>query len=91
MALVPAMSAAMEQRQEQRTVLKFLVKSGATPMQCWRKLHDVFQAETFTPKTVRVWHKKFTNGEERTKELKKPGCPRSVRTPENIQKVRAAL
>ncbi len=52
----------MQSFEEQRTVIKFLQKSGATPMQCWRQLHPVFGAETVTPKTVRVWMNKFNSG-----------------------------
>ncbi len=81
----------MEARVEQRSVLKFLVKGGATPMDCWRWLHEVYRGETFTPKTVRVWHKKFARGEESTKDKKRTGRPRSVRTAENIQKIQDAL
>ncbi len=81
----------MEARIEKRCALKFLVKGGATPMECWNKLHEVYGGDTFTPKTVRVWHKKFLSGVESTKDRKRPGHLQSVRTPETIQKVQDAL
>ncbi len=40
----------MQMVEEQRTVIKFFHKSGATPMECWREMHKVFGAETVTPK-----------------------------------------
>ncbi len=56
---LPAVLFAMETRLEQRSVLKFLCKSGETPIACWLKLSDVFGAETMSKGRVRVWHRRF--------------------------------
>ncbi len=38
----------MEGRVDQRAVLKFLAKSGETPINCWRKLKDAFGDRTMS-------------------------------------------
>ncbi len=88
---VHEMISVSEGRQEQRTILKFLTKSDATPMDCWRQLHNAFGAETMTPKTVRVWHKKFVNGHLDVKDSKRPGRPCSAHLAKNIGHVQAAV
>ncbi len=68
----------MEGRQEQRAVLKFLAKSGETPINSWRKLHDVFGDRTMSKGRVRVWHKNFLQGQERIKDGARSGRPRTA-------------
>ncbi len=77
----------MEPKLEQRLVLKFFVKEGLTPIQCWRCLNPVFQEATYSKKQIRVWHQQFTAGREDTKDRKCPGRPHSVTTPKNVTKV----
>ncbi len=81
----------MEKRQEQRSVIKFMQKSGATPNQCWARLHAVYGAETFSKTAVRKWFKEFSEGRESTKDQPRSGRPRSARTPGNIQWVLTAV
>ncbi len=81
----------MDEKVEQRTIIKFLVQSGHTPIQCWRKMRDVFGTGTVSKNCVRVWHKRFLNGETSVKDKKRPGRPRSVRTDEAVQKVNQLL
>ncbi len=81
----------MELGQEQRTVIKFLVSTGATPIQCWRHLREGFNAETVSQKTVRKWHHRFSEGETSVKDRPRPGRPISARTADGIRSVQAAL
>ena len=78
-------------RTEQRVALKFLVKSGQTPIECWHALTRVFGTETMCKTQVRHWHKKFREGQEVVKDDPHPGRARSQRTPEKIQLVRDLL
>lgn len=66
-------SSKMESCLEQRSVLKFLCKSGDPPITCWRKLVNVFGADTMSKGRVRVWHRRFREGEENIKDKPKPG------------------
>ncbi len=63
----------MADKEEQWTVVKFLSKSGHTPMECWRQMRTVYQDRTITPKTVRVWSKKFASGEDSVKDKARSG------------------
>ncbi len=60
-------------------------------MECWSSLNEVYGQQTVTPKTVRSWYRKFNSGVESVKDVKRPGRPRTVRTQDNIQKVRNAV
>ncbi len=81
----------IEERIEQRAVLKFLVKTGLSPIECWRKLSEVHGINCMSKNCVRVWHKKFRNGWTDTKDQKRGGRRKSVRTPETIDVVRDAV
>ncbi len=63
----------MEGCVEQRAVLKFLAKSGDTPITCWRKLKDIFGQRMMSKGHVRVWHKQFRQGDDRIKDKPKSG------------------
>ncbi len=63
----------METRVEQRSVIKFMQKSGAMPTQTWRRLQTVFGGETFSKTAVRKWHKQFSEGHASTKDAKWSG------------------
>ncbi len=77
----------MTDAKEQRTVIKFLVSMGATPIQCWQKLREGCGASTLSKNTVRVWHKRFSQGEQSTKDRARSGRPRTARNAEMIQRV----
>lgn len=77
----------MTDAKEQRTVIKFLVSTGATPIQCWRKLREGCGDNALSKNTVRVWHKRFTQGEVSTKDRARTGRPRSAQNADMIQKV----
>ncbi len=81
----------MDKRVEQRTIIKFLVKSGHTPIQCWRQLHQAFGTDTFSKNTVCTWHKTFSQGRDQVRDLARPGRPKSTRTDEAVQQVRDQL
>ncbi len=83
--------AGIDERVEQRSVLKFLCKSGLTPIECWWCLHPVFQDATYSKKQVQVWHRCFFNGLESTKDAKRCGRPRSVRTQEGLDHLSQCL
>ena len=72
-------------------MLKFMVKTGLTPIQSWRQLQAVFGKQTMCKMQVREWHKRFKSGHQDTADAPRSGRPRTSRTPENIQKVRELL
>ncbi len=74
-----------EWRHEQRVNLKFLCKAGFKPVECWRRLRQVFGDQTMSQTQVRVWWKRFQAWEEATRDRPKSGRPRSKRTCPNTQ------
>ncbi len=90
-AVLFAVLLSMEARLEQRSVLKFLSKSGHMPIECWRRLRDVFAEETMSKGQVRVWHKRFREGDENIKDKAKTGRPRSACTEMNCEAARTFI
>lgn len=77
----------MNYRTEQRVTLKFLAKSGKSPIQCWHAMEAVYGQETMSKTQVCVWWKRFKGGDGSVKNKPKSGQPRSARTAANIQKI----
>ncbi len=57
--LLSAFVIPLEERVEQRSVLKFLVKTGLSPIQCWEQLHRVHGQNCLSKNRVCVWHRHF--------------------------------
>ncbi len=81
----------LDAKGEQRVTLKFLVHSGCTPIQAWRKLHDVWGDRTLSKTQTRFWYKKFREGQEEIADVPRPGRPRSQCTAKNIWMVSEIL
>ncbi len=62
-----------ERHHEQQVNLKFLCKAGFKPIECWRRLRQVFQDDVMSQTQVRVWWKRFKAGEEQTANRPKSG------------------
>lgn len=71
--LVGCFLSGMELKIEQHSVLKFLVSTGAMPINYWRELCKGFSNETPSQKMVRKWHKQFREGSTSTKDNLRSG------------------
>ncbi len=78
-------------KDEQRVSLKFLVKSGRSLIEAWRKLRGVFGESTMCKTQVQFWHKRFREGDNETVDKPRSGQPRSRRTAENIETIRGLV
>ncbi len=78
-------------KDEQRVNLKFLVKSGKSPIEAWRELRSVFGDETICKTQVRFWHKRFREGDNETVDKPRSGRPQSRHTAENIETIRGLV
>ncbi len=83
----------MQSRVDQRTVIKFLVAQGATPIMCWRQLNEVYGDQALGKTQTRFWHKKFREGnlDTVTKDAPRSGRARSGRSALHIDKIRTQL
>ncbi len=82
------MAGVVTAKQEQRANLKFLVKSGCGVAEAWRRLRAVFGDSTMSQTQVRVWAKRFREGENNINDRPRPGRPKSKRTAANIRVIR---
>ncbi len=89
--VIVLVNASASPRVEQRATLKFLVKSGRSPIQCWRELREVWADDTMSKTQVQVWHKHFRNGSEVTGDKPRPGRPRTQRTNENKEMIQGLI
>nr|CAH7740212.1 unnamed protein product [Callosobruchus chinensis] len=72
---------------EQRINLKFLVKLGKSPSECFQLLKEVFGDNCMSRTRVFEWHKRFSEGREEFEDDERTGRPVTSRIEENIKKV----
>nr|CAH7754629.1 unnamed protein product [Callosobruchus chinensis] len=72
---------------EQRINLKFLVKLGKSPSECFQLLKEVFGDNCMSRTRVFEWHKRFSEGREEVEDVERTGRPVTSRIEENIKKV----
>lgn len=80
-----------EARKEQRAVLKFMIREGKRPVDCWRALSAAFPEGYLSRSTVAYWIKRFKSGDEDTKDKKRTGRPITVSTQNNVTRISAAI
>lgn len=73
--------------QEQRVVMKFLLKEGSKPAEIYRRLSCVFGEQTVARSSVFEWCKRFREGRESIEDEPREGRPKSVITSEAIHSV----
>ncbi|XP_027233874.2 uncharacterized protein [Penaeus vannamei] len=76
---------------EQRTNLKFLVRSGKTPAEALRLLQQVYGDETMSRSRVFEWCARFKEGREDMEDNLRSGRPSTTRTEVNVERVRHML
>ncbi len=81
-----------KRKKEQRTVLKFLSKTGAMPIEYWCQMQAVFGQETMSKNWVRVWFKHFKEEQRNTvADDPRPGRKCTARTCPNVDAVQRCL
>jgi histone-lysine N-methyltransferase SETMAR len=73
---------------EQRSVIQFYCKLGKSATEAFEGLKRVCGDECLFCARVFEWFAKFHDGRESIKDDPRPGRPVSIRTEENIEKVR---
>ena len=75
-------------RMEQQINLKFLVKPRKTPTECFKLLKKVYGEDVILRMQSFEWHKCFEKGHEEVEDDPKTGQPSTMRTDENITRVK---
>ncbi len=88
---LPTPTALTERKVEQRSVLKFLTKTGAMPIDCWHQMKQVFGQSCMSQTRVCVWHKCFKQGRESPKDNQHSGRKPTTSSRGNVEHVRRCL
>lgn len=72
-------------KNEQRIVIKFLVKSGEKTAEIFRKLQCVFGNDCLSKSRVYEWASRFASGRESTQDDARLGAPKIVHTRQNVE------
>ncbi len=80
-------------REEQRTVIKFLVAEDHTPIQIWNRLQNVYGEEALGKTQVRMWCRRFKEGDghEPVSDLPRSGRPKIAIVQRTIDRVQEEL
>ncbi|XP_045695899.1 protein GVQW3-like [Phyllostomus hastatus] len=81
----------MTERVEQRVCIKFCVKLEHSSAETVRIIQKVFGDDAMSAAQIKVWHKRFKDGRESVESDPRSGRPATSRTPENVERVRAAV
>ena len=81
----------MTERVEQRVCIKFCVKLEHSSAETIRIIQKVFGDDAMSAAQIKVWHKRFKDGRESVESDPRSGRPATSRTPENVERVRAAI
>lgn len=81
----------MTERLEQRVCIKFCVKLEHSSAETVRIIRKVFGDDAMSAAQIKVWHKRFKDGRESVESDPRSGRPATSRTPENVERVRAAV
>ncbi|KAL5237407.1 hypothetical protein ACI65C_004817 [Semiaphis heraclei] len=74
-------------KNNQRIVIKFLVKSGEKTAEIFRKLQRVFANDCLLKPRVYEWASRFASGRESTQDDARPGAPKIVHTRQNVERL----
>ncbi|VVC29880.1 Winged helix-turn-helix DNA-binding domain [Cinara cedri] len=80
-----------EVKNEQRIVIKFLVKSGEKPAEIFRKLQRVFGNDCLSNPRVYEWVTRFASDRETTQDDARSGAPKVVYTRQNVERLRVLV
>jgi hypothetical protein len=76
---------------EQRTNIKFLAKLKKTATETYQLLREVYGEDTLSRARVFERHRRFLGGREDVEDDERPGRPVTMKTDENVDKVRTLV
>jgi hypothetical protein len=76
---------------EHRTNIKFLTKLKETASETYKLLREIYGKNTLPRARVFEWHRRFLGEREDVKDDERPGCPVTMKTDENVDKVRTLV
>jgi hypothetical protein len=76
---------------ELRTNIKFLAKLKKTSTETYQLLREVYGEDTLSRPCVFEWHRTFLGGRQDVEDDERPGRPVTMKTDENVEKVRTLV
>jgi hypothetical protein len=76
---------------EQRTNVRYVAKLKKTATKTYQLLREVYGEDTLSRARVFEWHRKFLGGREDVEDDERPGRPITMKTDENVDKVRTLV
>jgi hypothetical protein len=76
---------------EQRTNIKFLAKLKNTATETYQLVCEAYGEHNLSRARVFEWHRRFLGGREDVEDDERPGRPVSMKTDENVDKVRTLV
>ena len=80
-----------QDKAEEKIKLKFCFKLGKSAKEAYSMLKEVYKGTCLTERTVFRWYVNFKSGREETKDSERTGRPTTVKTPENVEKVKQMI
>ncbi|XP_035208563.1 protein GVQW3-like [Stegodyphus dumicola] len=81
----------MEQHLEQRYAIKFCVRLNKTATETLGMLQEAFNEEFMSRAMIFMWHKRFKDGRGNIEDDDRSGRTSSIRTDQNVERVRELL
>ena len=76
---------------EQWICIKFCIKLEHSSMETIQMIQKAFRDNAMSAAQIKVWHKRFKDGRESVESDPRSGRPAASRTPENAERVQAAI
>ncbi|XP_042211468.1 protein GVQW3-like, partial [Homarus americanus] len=81
----------MTEQVDQRNCIKFCFKLEHSFAETIRMIKKAFGDDSMSEAQIKLWYKRFKDGRESVASDPRSGSPSTSRTPENIERVRAAI
>ena len=81
----------MTERVEQQICIEFCIKLECSSMETIQMIQMAFRDDAMSIVQIKVWHRCFKDGQESVESDPHSGRPATSRTPENVERVRAAI
>jgi len=81
----------LDKKIEQRINIKFLVKLKKTATETLNLLREAYGEDALSKSRVFDWHKRFSEGREDVEDNERSGRPVTIKTDENVERVRALV
>jgi [histone H3]-lysine36 N-dimethyltransferase SETMAR len=81
----------MAEREDQRICIQFCFKLGKSSSETVEMMKTAFKEDAMSASSIKFWYSRFKDGRQLTSSDPRSGRPVTAKTPDNIERVRAAI